>query len=122
MSILLNNAKELAQGFQPLHMIDFLWPDGSTLSVCTHAVTFNGTAYQARVVAQQIDQVQALSPTGIDIPPNVKITLADADKSMWGIESTKKFRGARMTITFAFYDFATSTFSDSVIPFVGRCG
>lgn len=120
-SISLNAAKELLATYQPLFVIDFLWADGSTLSVCTHAVAVNGNSYLARVSAQQIDTTQALSPTGIDIPPNVKITLADADKSMWQIESTKKFRGARMTVTFLFYDFATGNWSDSVIPFVGRC-
>lgn len=117
----INALKEQAQTWTPLHMIDFTWASGATLSVCTHAVTFNGTTYLPRVTAQQIDQTQALSPTGIDIPPNVKITMADSDKSMWAIEVAQKFRGARMQVTFAYCDLSTMTFSDSVIPFVGRC-
>src|ERR1051326_5700979 len=122
MAFTIDSAKEAGLSAQPIFLFDFSWPDGSTLSVCSHQLTYNTVTYLPRVMAQQIDPIQALSPQGIDIPPSVKLTLADADKDLWAIESTKKWGGARLKVTFLFFDFALGEFStDSLVPFVGRC-
>src|SRR4051812_41447298 len=121
LSYTINSAKEAAISAMPVFLFDFVWADGSTLSVCSHPLTWDGTFYEARVLQQSIDPIQALSPHGIEIPGAVKLTLADADKGMWAIEQSNKFRGARLTVTFVFYDFESGDFStDSLVPFVGR--
>jgi Putative phage tail protein len=122
MAYTINSAKEAGVTRKPVHLFDFTWPDGSTLSVCSHALSKDAVDYLARVMDQQIDPIQALSPTGIEIPPSVRLTLADADKSMHMIEVARGFRGARLRVTFAYYDFEASEWStDSVVPFLGRC-
>jgi hypothetical protein len=118
----INLAKELKQGYSPLFLFDLLFPDGSELHVSEHELTYLGTDYEPRVISQQISAIEALSPTGIDVPPDVRLVLADADKAMTVIDQTAGFRGARITVTFVFYDFGTATFSsDSAVPFLGRC-
>ncbi|HXS98755.1 MAG TPA: phage tail protein [Candidatus Limnocylindrales bacterium] len=121
-TLAINQAKELGQGFQPLFLFAFGWPDGSTLYVATHAVTYGGNVYQPRVVQGQIDMTQAIGPTGIDVPPTAKIGLADADKEMWAIEQARKFRGAVVVVTFVYYDVDSGQFStDAIVPFLGKC-
>ncbi len=118
----INTYKEAAVSAQPVYLFDFTWPDGSTLSVCQWPLTFSSTAYLPRILKQQIDPIQALSPHGIEIPGSVKLTLADADKDLYAIEQTKGFRGARLKVTFAFYDLVAGAWSsDSMVPFIGRC-
>jgi hypothetical protein len=122
MAYTIDNAKELAVSKQPLYLFDLTWADGSTLSLCKYDLTRGAVTYLGRVQQQQIDPIQALSPHGIDIPGSVKLTLADADKDMYEIERTRGFRGARLTVTFTFYDLVTGEWSsDAVVPFIGRC-
>jgi hypothetical protein len=118
----INTYKEAAVGAQPIHLFDFYWADGTVLSLASHSLTYLGTPYMGRVLQQAVDPIQALSPHGIDIPGQVRLTLADADKSLYGLDQTKDFRGARLVVTFAYYDFVAAIWSaDAMVPFVGRC-
>jgi len=117
----INLAKETGQSYQPLFLFDFILNDGTSLSVCTHAVTYSGTTYHPRVLTQTIDTIQALSPQGIDIPPSISLTLADSDKQMWAIDDSVGFVGARVEVTFGFYDVDAGTWSETIVPFIGRC-
>ena len=118
----INDVKERAVGLCPLFLFDFAFRDGTTLSVCSHPVTYNSVTYDARVMDQQVEAIQALSPHGIDVPGAVQLTLADADKSLWAIEVAQGFRGARLQVTFGFYNFDDATWSEVIAPFLGRCG
>ncbi len=117
----INDVKERAVGLCPLFLFDFAFAGGGTLSVCSHPVTYGSVAYEARVMQQQVDAIQALSPHGIDVPGSIQLTLADADKSLWAIELSDGFRGARVQVTFGFYNFDDGTWSEVIVPFLGRC-
>ncbi len=118
----INAAKETPQGYCPVHLFDFTFPDGTTRHVAEWALTYLGVDYEPRVLSQQISAVEALSPNGIDVPPDVRLTLADADKLLYLLDRDHGFRGARLTVRFVFYDFSAGVFSsDSAVPFVGRC-
>lgn len=118
----INTAKESARGYQPLCLADIVCKDGAALHVSTHPVTYNSVVYAPRVMGQNLDPIQALSDQGVDVPPAVKLTLADADKTLYQFHRAHNIKGARITLTFVFYDVAAGTFSsDVVLPFVGRC-
>jgi hypothetical protein len=116
----INDVKERGEGLCPLFLFDFAFSDGSTLSLCSHAVTYGGVAYAPRMMDQRVDAIQALSPQGIDVPGSMQLTLADADKDLWAIELAKGFRGVRVQVTFGFYNFDDGTWSETIVPFLGR--
>lgn len=121
-ALVLNTVKEAEESAQPLLLVDITLPDASVLHLATHDLVVDGVTYEARVLDHQIAAIQALSQQGVDVPANVAVPLADADKAMSQVDQEVGFRGARMKLTFLFCDLATGQLSDKVIPFIGRCG
>ncbi len=112
--------KEQSLAETPLLLFDVTFPDGSVSHWCTHAVTYSGTAYEARVVRHNFFEIQAMSEQGIDQIPRLTLVLGNADSEMSEIDMIKGFKGATVTARFLFYSLATnSPASDSLIPFTG---
>src|SRR5579863_4184405 len=80
----------------PLFLFDCLLASGSTERWSTHAVTFGGNAYPARLLKHNAFALQASA--------DVSITLANADSHFSEIERATGFRGSQVTVTFLFYD------------------
>lgn len=121
----LDQAKELVAGQLPLLLVKFTFLDGSTLYLSTHAVTHGGQAYQARLSDLDLEKVQMMSESGIDIPPTLTLHIADADGSIltnYENATSKGFRGAKVEVRFVFYDVLAGTFStDSLVRYTGIC-
>ena len=124
-------AKELEQTYQPLLLATFEFVNGTVLRVSSHplnvaegGVQYGGNNYLARVLDENVAAIQAMSEQGIDVIPSVDLTLADADRYLWtNYEVGIGFKGARLTLTFVFWNADTSEFSsDSLTTFVGKCG
>jgi hypothetical protein len=112
--------KEQAQAETPLLLFDVTFPDDTVSYWCTHAVTYNGHAYQARVVRHNFFEIQAMSEQGIDQIPRLTLILGNADSEMSELDMTKGFKGATVTVRFLFYSLAANApASDSLIPFSG---
>jgi hypothetical protein len=125
MAYTLNAAKELVAGKLPLLLVKFTFLNGSTLHLSTHAVTYGGQAYQARLSQIDLERVQMMSESGIDIPPSLTLHIADADGSILANYENGTglgFKGARVEVRFVFYDVLAQEFStDSLIRYTGIC-
>lgn len=125
----IHSAKELSQAYQPLLLATFTFTDGTVLRLSTHGLRAldggfpYGQDYLPRILNQDIAAVQALSDGGIDITPTVTLSLNDGDGFLWtNYESTKGFRGARLSLTFVFWNVDANDFSsDSITKFLGIC-
>jgi hypothetical protein len=126
----INSAKDLRVTYQPLLLSIFEFSDASILRLSTHGLNtadggyqFGGKDYLPRIGNQSIAAMQALSEQGIDIPPSVDIEILDADKYIWNnFELTKGFKGAVLTMIFAFWNVDQNDFSsDTLTRFVGTC-
>ena len=83
----------------PLFLFECTLPNGSVERFCTHAVTFGGNDYQARVLNHNLFELGAAPED-----TKISITLANADSRFSEIERETGFRGAQIVIQFLFYD------------------
>lgn len=100
----IDQLKEQQTAPTPLYLFDCVFSDGSVQYWGTHAVTFNGNSYNARLIKNNLYEIQASSQDGLGSAPKVSITLANADSYFSQIERETGFRGAQVTIQFLFYD------------------
>src|SRR5215831_8659318 len=96
--------KEQAVTDTPLLVFDCVLPDGRAEHWSTHAVTVGGVAYDARVMAHNVFELQAASDQGIDGIPRITLALGNADSHFSEIERSTGFKGARLRASFLFYD------------------
>jgi hypothetical protein len=114
--------KELPTPTTPLFVIDCVLTSGSTESWGTHAATFNGTSYAARLLKHTLFQLTTSSTDGLDGAAQISLTLANADSHFSEIERETGFKGAQVTIQFLFYDFAANAAaSEARVVFRGIC-
>jgi hypothetical protein len=112
--------KELQAPTTPLFLIDCVLSSGSTESWGTHAATFNGTTYAARLLKHTLFQLTASSTDGLDGATQIALTLANADSHFSEIERETGFKGAQVTIQFLFYDLvANQAASEARVVFRG---
>ncbi len=106
----------------PLLIFDCTLVDGTAEHWSTHAVTVNGTAYAARVLQQNVFQMQMASSQGVDGIPGISVTLANADSYFSEIERATGCKGALLTVTFLFYDLRNDVpATDTQVVFQGIC-
>ena len=98
------NLKEQAVTETPLLLFDVVMANGETKRWCTHAVTVDSNSYEARVLRHNVFEVQTASDHGIDAIPKIRVTLANADSVLSQIDTAIGFKGAKLTVTFLFYD------------------
>ncbi len=106
----------------PLLIFDCTLVDGTAEHWSTHAVVVNGTAYAARVLQQNVFQMQMASSQGVDGIPGISVTLANADSHFSELEQATGFKGALLTVTFLFYDLRNGVpATDTQVVFQGIC-
>ncbi len=71
--------KEQAVTDTPLLLFDCQLEGGQTENWSTHQLTLAGTTYQARVLQQNLYEIQTSSDQGVDAIPKVSVSLANAD-------------------------------------------
>jgi hypothetical protein len=114
--------KEQAVTDTPLLVFDCVLPDGRAEHWSTHAVTVGGVAYDARVMAHNVFELQAASDQGIDGIPRITLALGNADSHFSEIERATGFKGARLRASFLFYDLRNdAAATESAVLFQGIC-
>jgi hypothetical protein len=114
--------KEQAVTDTPLLVFDCALADGSAEHWSTHAVTVAGTAYEARVLQHTVFEMQAASNQGVDGIPRISLVLGNADSHLSEIERATGWKGARLTVSFLFYDLRNGQpASDAQTIFQGIC-
>ncbi len=96
---------------------------GDVLFLASKDVTYGGIDYQGRLSEIDLESVQAMSESGVDIAPSLTLRVADADSSIylnWEESASRGFKGSRVTLTLVFYDVLSNSFSeDSIIRYQG---
>jgi Putative phage tail protein len=104
----------------PLFLFDCVLSSGATVRWSTHAVTFSGNAYNARLLKHNLFELRANSEDGLGGSAKITVMLANADSFFSEIERETGFKGAQVTITFVFFDLVTGTAaSNSRVVFLG---
>ncbi|MBZ5590638.1 MAG: hypothetical protein LAP39_00265 [Acidobacteriia bacterium] len=70
----------------------------------THQIALSGTTYQAKVLQHNLYEIQTSSDLGVDTIPKISIALANADSHFSEIERAIGFKGATLSVSFAFFD------------------
>ncbi|HEV8147034.1 MAG TPA: hypothetical protein VGP79_11660, partial [Bryobacteraceae bacterium] len=116
----IDELKEQEAPATPLFLIDCVLKSGATERWGTHAATFDGNDYAARLLRHNLFELRASSDEGLEGAPKITLTLANADSHFSEIERQTGFRGAQLTITFLFYDLAANAaVSESRVLFCG---
>ncbi|HTX39692.1 MAG TPA: phage tail protein [Bryobacteraceae bacterium] len=116
------NLKEQAVTDTPLLLFDCTLANGQTDSWCTHGVTVGATTYAARVLQQNVFEMQTASQQGVDGIPKISLVLANADSHFSEIEQQTGWKGATLTVSFLFYDLPNNApATDASVIFQGIC-
>lgn len=127
-------AKESAETYQPLYLVQVTLVDGTVLRYSTHPLhstygavasyAYGGYNWEPRILEADIGPLQA-SDVSLIVVPQVSFVLADPDKAVFLQESTIGFKGAEMRILAIMHDagdITTGSFSSNApIKFIGLC-
>jgi len=106
----------------PLVVFDCVLATGLTESWSTHKVTVGTTTYAARVIQHSSFDIQTASDQGVDGSPKISILLANADSHFSEIERAVGWKGAKLTVSFLFYDLRNNVpLTDGTVVFQGFC-
>jgi hypothetical protein len=112
--------KEQAVTETPLFLIECELTSGETERWSTHGVDCGGFSYEARLLDHNLLDIRSDSEDGIDSLSRVSLTLANADSYGSQIERTVGWKGARVTVSFLFYDVKRrEPASESIVIFRG---
>ena len=90
---------------------------------CTHAISFAGNNYSARVLKHNLFNLQLSADNAMDGITQLSMTLADADARLAGLNAEYGFKGSQLTVYFAFADLPTGTITtESTVLFSGIAG
>jgi hypothetical protein len=106
----------------PILVFDCLLSNGTTEHWCTHRVTVSSATYSARVLQHSAFDIQTASDQGVDGSPRISLLLANADSHFSEIQQSCGWKGAKLTVSFLFYDLRNQTpITDTVVIFQGIC-
>ncbi len=90
----------------PLFLFECRFKTGLVERWSTHRVTHDGALYRARILDHNMSGIKSSLDDGADGAARVSLTLANADSYFSEIEWNTGWKGARLTVTFAFFDLA----------------
>jgi hypothetical protein len=118
----ISELKEQAVTDTPLIVFDCILASGRAEHWSTHGATASGVEYEARVIQHSAFDIQTASDQGVDGSPLISIVLANADSHFSEIERTIGWKGARLTVSFLFYDLRSNVpLTDATVVFQGIC-
>jgi len=88
----------------PLLLFECQLSSGSIERWSTHRVEYGGQVYDARVLRHNLFEIKAGSEDGVDLVSRLSVTLANADSRFSEIGRNTGWKGARLTVRFAFFD------------------
>ena len=119
----INQVKQLAETDTPLLFFQCVLPSGDTEYWSTHTILFNGQAYSARVLKHNLFDLQLSADDAMDGVSQLSLTLANADSALSELNAAIGFKGAQLTVYFAFADLQHLTITtESTVLFRGLAG
>lgn len=118
---LLQHIKEEEVLDTPLLLFECDLGNGFAEHWSTHHVSFQSHEYEARIVRHNVFQITAPHQDGVESSGKLSLTLANADSHFSQLERAAGFRGARLKVSFVFFDLAAGTATcDPIVIFAGR--
>ena len=106
----------------PLLLFECTMPNGVVERWSTHRASMDGHVYEARVLRHNLFEIRAAAAEGVDAASRVSVTLANADSRFSQLHRTTGWKGAKLSIRFAFYDLhGGAGASESAVVFQGVC-
>ncbi|HEX4772718.1 MAG TPA: phage tail protein [Bryobacteraceae bacterium] len=119
----INQAKQLAEADTPLLFFQCVLPSGINEYWCTHATSFAGQTYAARILKHNLFELQLSADDAMDGISQLSITLANADSYMSEINREVGFKGTQLTVFVAFASLPRQTVTtESTVLFRGVAG
>ncbi len=119
----INQIKQSAEADTPLLFFQCVLPSGDTEYWCTHSISFNGNSYSARVLKYNLFDLQLSADDAMDGISQLSLTLANADSALSELNAAIGFKGAQLTVFFAFADLPSLTITtESTVLFRGIAG
>lgn len=119
----INQVKQLAVADTPILFFQCEMPSGDTYYWSSHAILFNGQQYAARVLKHNLFSLQLSADDAMDSMSQLSIVLGNADAYMSELDASIGFRGAQLTVYFAFVDLPGGTVTtESTMLFRGVSG
>ncbi len=116
----INQIKEQAITDTPLLLFDCELSSGAMEHWSTHAVNVGGQNYDARVLRQNLFEMQSGAHDGIDAIAQMSVWLANADSYCSEIEQSLGWKGSQITVSFVFYDLKQgAATSETAVLFTG---
>src|SRR5436309_2538748 len=107
----------------PVLLFECVMPSGDVEHWCTHRVVFNGHQYVARVLTHDLFDLQLSADDAMDGISQLSLTLANADSALSELNAAIGFKGAQLTVYFAFADLQALTITtESTVLFRGLAG
>lgn len=119
----IDELKELEVTATPLFLFECTLRNGTVERWGTHEVEFGGHSYGARILRHNLFELRSSSDEGFDGAAKISVTLANADSYFSQIERGAGLKGARVAISFLFFDLASGIpASESRVVFRGVAG
>jgi len=116
----INQVKQLAESDSPLLLFQCVLPSGDVECWSSHAITFVGQTYSARVLRHNLFELKLSADDAMDGISQLSLTLANADSYLSEINNAIGFKGTQLTVYFAFADLSTQTITtESTVLFKG---
>ncbi len=90
----------------PLVLFDCVAPDGTVERWSTHAVSYEGQAYDPIVLRHNLFDMQAGDASGVDGVTRLALTLGNAGGRLSEIERRSGWKAAKLTARLVFFDLA----------------
>ncbi len=106
----------------PLFLLDCTLASGDVQRLSTHAVTWNGQSYAARILDHNLFELQNSTTDVIGAAENLRVLLADADAVMSEVDRNVGWKGSRVLVTLLFFDLVGGVAtSEGIVVFSGLC-
>lgn len=119
----INQDKQLAEADTPLLFFQCVLPSGDIEYWSTHSIIFSGNPYSARVLKHNLFDLQLSADDAMDGISQLSLTLANADSELSELNAEIGFKGAQLTVYFAFANLqALQITTESIVLFSGIAG
>jgi hypothetical protein len=125
----INQIKQLAEADTPLLFFECSLPSGVVERWSTHAISFGGQEYSARILKHNLFDLQLSADDAMDGITQLSVVVANADSRLSelrdapGNNGFRGFKGTQLTVYFAFADLPSGTLTtESTVLFRGIAG
>ena len=119
----INQLKQQSEPDTPVLLFECILPSGDKERWCSHGIYLDGALFEARVLKHDLFDLQLSSDDAMDGISGLSLVLANADSALSQVNTAIGFKGAQLTIYFAFADLPSMRVTtETTILFRGIAG